>query len=299
MNNTTELKTRIKIIKQTRQITKAMHLISSAKMKRAMARYNSNLPYFQRVHSVLKEILEHSGNLQHRYFLPGTAERTAYLVIGSDRGLAGGYSQNLNNFAWEHMQGRNVVRLIAIGSLTAGFFLRKQQSIDKTFMHLSQDPSLHNSRLIAAYLLDLFNRGIADEIYLVYTDFVSAALQKNKAEKLLPLGLDMFGDVEASGKLQSDLEYFPSKDNVLEKLVPEYLIGAVYGALVHSFTSEQSARMNAMDSATRNADELVNSLTLQYNRARQWGITEEIIEISAGAEAHAEGSREHGSTANR
>ena len=274
MKNINELKNRIKIIKQTRQITKAMYLISSAKMKRAMSRYNNNLPYFTQVKTVLKELWEHNGNLQHRYFLPGDGEHTAYIVMGTDRGLAGGYSHALNNFAWEHMQGKNVVRLITIGTLTANFFSRMQMSIDRTFVDLSHDPSLHSSRLIAAYLLDLFNRNKVSEIYLIYTEYVNAALQRNKAVKLLPLSIDIFSNVDPREKKQQDLEFIPSKESVLEKLVPEYLIGTVYGALVHSFASEQSARMNAMDSATRNAEDLISELTLQYNRARQWGITQ-------------------------
>jgi len=295
MKNINELKNRIKVIKQTKQITKAMYLISSAKMKRAMARYHSNLPYFTRVKTVLKEIWEHNGNLQHKYCLDDPEASAAYIVIGTDRGLAGGYSQALNNFAWEHIQDKNVVRLITIGTLTAGFFSRRQVETDHTFVDLSHDPSLHSARLIAAYLLDLFNRNIASEIYLVYTEYVNAALQRNKAVRLLPLGPETFKDVKPTGERQQDLEFIPSKESVLEKMVPEYLVGTVYGALVHSFASEQSARMNAMDSATRNADELVESLTLQYNRARQWGITQEIIEISAGTNAHAGGSNDYGS----
>ncbi|HOV69723.1 MAG TPA: ATP synthase F1 subunit gamma [Clostridia bacterium] len=285
MKNKTEIKHRIHAISQTRQITKAMHLISIAKMKRVMARYQANSFYFDHVRTTLKDILNHSGEMNSQFFTHRKTNRAAYIVIGGDKGLAGGYNHEVIKEALRQMKGKDNVYVMSIGQIVNHYFYRHGVHVNMEFLHMSQNPSLYNARTVAETLVSLYEQDALDEVWVVYTHLVAPSVQQPRTIKILPIEKDDFKDVADVSHYSSELMFFPSIDIVCKGLVTEYLIGIIYAVLVQAFASEQAARVAAMDSATRNATEFIRKLTLEYNQVRQEQITNEIAEITAGADA--------------
>ncbi len=279
-----DIKQRIKSINETQQITKAMHLISSAKVKKALQRYESNKSYQEKVRFTIKDILKHSESIEHIYLEHNEGERAAYVVISADKGLAGGYNHNVLNLALSHMKDKAEKYILTVGYVGKDFFEHEGYMVDVEFLHTAQDPSLYNARQIAYDILDLYESRMMDEVYVVYTAFISPVKQEPRVLKLLPVEISDFEDVEAM-EYAADMLYLPSPKEVFDRLIPEYLIGLLYSTLVQSFVSEQYARMVAMDSATKNATKMINKLVSEYNRARQNQITQEITEIVSGADA--------------
>jgi F-type H+-transporting ATPase subunit gamma len=285
MASMADIKHSIRSISETEQITRAMHLISTSKMKKAISKYESNHVHFERVQSALKDIFAHTHELEHPWVGASKGKRAAYIVIAADKGMCGGYNHNVLNLALEHMQQSTERYILTVGHMARAFFDRRGYMVDVEFLHVSQNPSLYNARNITSDILELFDNGIMDEVYVVYTKFISVMKQEPRVIKLLPLCIADLIDVAAETQYNAELFYHPSPKEVFDILVPQYIIGLVYGCLVQSFASEQCARMTAMESATNNAEEMIDSLTKEYNRARQFAITNEISEIIGALEA--------------
>ena len=280
-----DIKHSIRSISETEQITRAMHLISTSKMRKAINKYESNHMHFERVQAALKDILAHSRELSHPYIGESEHGRAAYVVIAADKGLCGGYNHNVLNLAYDYMQQSEERYILTVGQEARAFFNRKNYMIDVEFLHVSQNPSLYNARNITNDILELYDNGLMDEVYVVYTEFHSVLRQEAKVLKLLPLSMSNFEDVNIEAQYSAEMFYHPTPGEVFDILVPQYIIGLVYGCLVQSFASEQCARMTAMENATKNAEEMIDDLTKQYNRARQFAITNEISEIIGALEA--------------
>jgi F-type H+-transporting ATPase subunit gamma len=289
-----DIRVRIKSVNETKQITKAMKLISASKLRKAKEQFEVTVPFFFRIQSTMKFILSHTqGEENLKYFEKREKikkKKIGFVVVSGDKTLCGGYNINVMKTAESAIKeigGDNDVKLFVVGNVGRADFLRKGYNIDMEFLYTVQNPTFYRARDIANVLIDLFNSNQLDEVYLVYTKMINSLKLEPQVMKILPLeAVDFEQTEEESHKTEYllDFAFKPSMDAVFERLVPQYLRGIVFGALVEAFTSEQSARMTAMDSATRNADEIINKLTLYYNRARQAAITQEITEVIGGAE---------------
>ena len=281
MSDTAEIKHRIKSVSDTHQITKAMELISVSKMRKAMEKQAVNTAYFNSVRSTIKDIMRHSTDIRHKYLVHRPNDRTAYIVIAGDKGLAGAFNSNVLNLAWEHMQTRPVHYVVTIGQMARAFFEGKHQPVDLEFTHAVTNPTLHDARGIMRDILDLYDRNLMDEVVVVFTHMYSTTVQKPELVRLLPIvESDIPGDVESS--FTGEILYDPSPNKVLNVLVPQYLVGMIYSVLIHSFASEHASRMLAMSNANKNADKMLESLNLEYNRSRQSAITTELLDLASG-----------------
>jgi F-type H+-transporting ATPase subunit gamma len=287
-----EIKLRIKSIKETRQITKAFKLISAAKLKKAKKQLEQTLPYFNTVKAAIADILIHSGHIDNIYFdlrSDKTERKTGFIVLTGDKGLAGGYNHNIIKLAEGRINETPDSLLFVAGHVGHNYFGRKNRKMYKDFDYPVQNPTTYRAREIAEIVLELFRNGELDEVYIVYTLMASTIKLVPQIMKLLPLDLkavhEDIGISEEDVKIDDMFTYEPSPKAVFDVLIPKYVKGIIYGALVEAFTSEQSARMTAMDNATSNADDMLQSLNLFYNRARQAAITQEISEIVGGASA--------------
>ncbi len=292
MTNMHDIKARIKSIKETKQITNAMRLISASKLKKARRQLEATLPYFTKVKDTIADILIHSSNVNSIFFdlrHKKKAKKKGYLIISGDRGLAGSYNHNLLNFIEKVLDGDRNSLLFVAGQIGRAYLLEKGYNVDINFDYHVQDPTIFMAREIAEMLVKYFEDGILDEINLIYTMMKSSIQFEPQIIKLLPL--DPHDLLKDSGIKVKNLDmddlliYEPSTDAVLEVLIVKYIKGFIYGAFVESFTSEQTARLSAMDNATTNADKMLHQLSLQYNRARQAAITQEISEIVGGITA--------------
>lgn len=290
-NNMREIKSRIKSINQMQQITKAMKLISASKLKKARGQLAETLPYFNKVKETIADILAHSGDVESSYFDIRdlrTGSKKAYIILTGDRGFAGGYNGNIKKLAESSIgdDKENTLLLVA-GMSGRSYFVRKKYNVHTEFDYAVQNPTVFRAREIADTVLDLYNKQEVDEVYIIYTEMKSAISLEPKLLKLLPLELSALREDVKIEKIKIDeqIKYEPSTTEVLDVLIPKYIKGIVYGTFVEAFTSEQNARMTAMDSATKNADEMLMKLNLYYNRVRQAAITQEISEIVGGAAA--------------
>ncbi len=293
MAQISEIKGRIRSIKDTKQITKAMKLISAAKLKRARRQLDHALPYFEKVRSTMVDILMHSGDIKNNFFDlrdEKKGKKKAYLVLTGDKGLAGGYNHNMIKMVEEHLERDRDALLFVAGNVGKYHFSKNKYNVYMEFDYPVQNPTVYRAREIAELILKLFTEGVFDEMYLAFTYMRSTVSIEPQVIKLLPLELyalkeDMKIAENIEDKVDNIIVYDPSPQEVLDILVGKYVKGVVYGAFVEAFTSEQSARMTAMDSATANADDMLAGLSLSYNRARQAKITQELSEIVGGAEA--------------
>ncbi|MEH7222165.1 F0F1 ATP synthase subunit gamma [Bacillus sp. JJ1566] len=278
-----DIKTRITSTKKTSQITKAMQMVSASKFSRAEANAKSFVPYMEKIQEVVANIAVGSSEASHPMLLHRPVKKTAYIVITSDRGLAGAYNSNVIRGAYQAMQKRHKstdeFTVIAIGRVGRDFFVKRGISVSLEIAGLSDQPSFAEIKDIANATVNMFTDGTYDELYMWYNHFVSAIQHDVTEKKLLPLS-DL-----AANKKQTSYEFEPSQEDILEVLLPQYAESLIYGALLDGKASEHSARMTAMKNATDNAKELIDSLTLSYNRARQAAITQEITEIVGGAAA--------------
>jgi F-type H+-transporting ATPase subunit gamma len=292
MLNMNEIKQRIRSIRQTRQITKAMYLISSVKLKKAMDRYAQNAFYIDRIRSIMKDILLHLGEVDHPFLQHRTGNRTAFLVIAGDKGLAGAYNHNVLSLASRRYWRPTSGTCSRWDTWPLSFFHRRKIMVDVEFLHTAQNPKLSNARQIAEVFIDLYEQNLIDKVYIIYTHMINTMHQQLRVLKLLSLELSDFEDVKAEEAHFGSLEYDPDPNTVFESLVPQYVIGIVYATLVQAYASEQSCRMHAMDNATHNADEMIDNLDREYRRARQTAVTQEIIEVVSGNNViHRAGSR--------
>lgn len=288
MPSRSELLERIKSVRETQQITKAMYLISTTKVRRARAQLNATLPYYRRIRETITDILQHSPDVTSHFIWRDIGDRPkkiGYIVITGDKGLCGAYNHNVIKEAVRQIDNTIDSSLFVIGEVGRHYFLSHGYTIDIEFLYTAQDPSIYNARDIADMIVKLYNQQLLDEIYIVYTELVSTVRQEVRTLRLLPLETERFKLDEDNDGIREFIKYEPSRHAVFRVLVPEYIKGLIYGALVESFTSEHSARMLAMQTATDNADELLKDLTLTYNTVRQGAITQEVAEIIGGADA--------------
>ena len=292
MASITEIRNRMRSIQQTLKITNAMYLISSAKVKKARKQLAEVEPYFDRLAKTILDIFRHSPDLQHRYIegheKPKEERKTGFVVITGDKGLAGAYNHNVLKLAESYLARKKDPTLFLIGQMGRHYFEKKNISIDGEFMYTAQDPTLERAREIVDTLVGLFEQGALDDIYLVFTHTYSAMRMEPEIIKLLPLDRAMLSarrGLSEADQYRDVVRYEPSKEAVLDVLVPGVLKGYMFAALVESFCSEQNARMTAMDTASDSAKEMLSALSLEFNRARQGAITQEITEIAGGAAA--------------
>ena len=290
MASITEIRSRMRSIEQTLKITNAMYLISSAKVKKARKQLSEVEPYFDRLARTILDIFRHSPELQHR-FIEGHHKsredrKTGFVVITGDKGLAGAYNHNVLKLAESYLERKKDSTLFLIGQMGRHYFEKKNIPIDGEFMYTAQDPTITRAREISNALLNLYEDGALDEIYLVFTRSYSAMRMEPEIIKLLPLDRAMLSarrGLSEADQYRDVVRYEPSPEAVLDVLVPGVIKGYLFSALVESFCSEQNARMTAMDSASESAREMLKTLSLEFNRARQGVITQEITEIAGGA----------------
>lgn len=277
-----DIKRRIRSVSSTKQITKAMELVSSAKLRKAREKLERTRPYYQTIVRSIQEILSGTTGIRHPFLIKREVKNKAYIVLTGDRGLAGGYNSNAIKMAESQITDKESTSIIAVGQKARDHFKRRGYKIAGEYLHISEDPEFLDAQSIGNLVVELYKKGEVDEVSLVYTQFKSVISQDPKVIKLLPAEGINEGDEKKKTTL---IEYEPSPEEVLDYLIPKYIQSAIYGALIESSASEQGARRTAMESATDNAEEMIDDLKLVYNRARQASITQEISEIVGGAEA--------------
>ena len=274
--STKEIKTRIRSMESTRQITKAMEMVATSKLRRAQSQVLAARPYFETLRDTLDNITASDRDFSSPYLQNRPVKKTAYIVIAGDRGLAGGYNSNILKAVLADMEGKDAT-ILPVGKKAVEFFKQRKCSLLTENHCEAEDMTLGDCFTAAKKLCKQFLTGQFDEIILAYTEFMSVLSQVPRLVPLLPLRRQ---EKAASG---SDIVYEPDCETVFGAIIPEYLGGLLYGALCESRAAEQAARRTAMDSATQNADEMIADLSLQFNRARQAAITSEIIDIIAGS----------------
>lgn len=278
-----EIKSRINSTKKTSQITKAMHMVSASKLNRAELNAKSFVPYMEKIQEVVASIALGSKDVSHPMLTSRPIKKTGYVVITSDRGLVGGYNANILRLVYQTIQKRHKSQdeyaIIAIGRKGRDYFVKRGIGVAMEITGLPDHPTFADIKEITQKAVGMYQEETIDELYLYYSHFVSAIQQEVMTKKLLPLT-----DIASEKKLIS-YEYEPSAEEILEVLLPQYAESLIFGALLDGKASEHASSMTAMKSATDNAKDLINSLSLQYNRGRQAAITQEITEIVGGAAA--------------
>lgn len=299
MSNVKELKDRIGAVRDTRQITNAMFLVASTKLRHAKEDLERTRPYFDALRREMFRLFRADSGLVNRYFydedgtLPDDGV-SGILVITGDKGLAGAYNLNVLRKAEALTKENPGARLFVIGEYGRRWFQTRRIPIEPEFRYSAQIPNQDDSRDICTRLLELYQRSELDEILVVYTDMQSSVSSAVRVDRLLPLARSRLAAAERDpfSAAEIEYEYFPSQEAVLEAVMRSYLSGFIYSAVVDSLCAEQNARVTSMESANRNAEELIAALSLQLNRERQSAITQEITEISAGAQAQRRGRKE-------
>lgn len=269
-------------IQSTQQITKAMKLVSTVKLQRAKGRAEKSKSYFECMYATVKSVLAKSGNIEHPYLKSGSSSKKAVIVITSNRGLAGGYNSNVIKLITKGDFNKEDIVVYAIGSKGRDYLSRHGYQIGGDYSDVIEEPIYADAMRISDDLLKAFAEGEIGEIYLAYTAFKNTVSHIPTLLKLLPVDTDGIEDVDDDKAL---MNFEQDEEEALNMLIPKYITSLIYGGMVEAVASENGARMQAMDSATSNAEEMIEKLSLQYNRARQGSITQELTEIIAGAEA--------------
>ena len=291
MANTKEIQKRMKSIQDTMKITSAMYMISSAKLRSAKQKLENTEPYFYALQSAISRLLRHIPDAKSRYFdqheeIPDDKKRRGYIVITADKGLAGAYNHNVIKMAHELFEQGENNKLFVVGELGRQYFTKEGLEVDTEFKYTVQNPSLHRARVITERILELYNNNELDEVYIIYTKMENAMAMENVNMQLLPLKKADFkvGQIPAD-IYQEEIKADTTMQDILEHVVPNYVNGFIYGALVESFASEHNSRMMAMQAATDSAKEMLQTLSIEYNRVRQAAITQQITEVIGGAKA--------------
>lgn len=288
MKNLFEIKKELTAARETRQVTNAMYLLSSAQVKKSMGSVEHNRHYTTSIHRVMGEILHSAGSFSHPFLTPEPVGKTAFLVIASDKGMCGSFNHDVVDAALAQVQTHPEPFITTVGSVATDLFRAAGIEPSLQWIGPSVDPSLYYSRQIAEHFLEMYRLHQIDEWVMIYTAYHSRSSWQVETTRLLPLKESDFTDVVALDAAVHEPLYQPDEQSVFDTAVPQYLIGLVYEALQQSAACESMARMTAMQSATDNADEMIRKLTLGYNAARQLAITSEINEIANAAELAAE-----------
>ena len=273
-------------VQSTQQITKAMKLVSTVKLQRAKGRAEKSKAYFECIYATVKSILARTGFIEHPYLKPAEGGKKAIVVITSNRGLAGGYNSNVIKLVTKGDFKKEDVKIYAVGRKGKDAFTRYGYEIAADHSDMIEEPAYVDAMQISNELLKAFSEGEIGEIYLAYTAFKNTVSHVPTLLKLLPVEPGMEGeDAESIEDEKALMNFEQDEEEALAMLIPKYVTSLIYGGMVEAVASENGARMQAMDSATSNAEEMIEKLSLQYNRARQGSITQELTEIIAGAEA--------------
>lgn len=286
-----DIKRRKSSIQSTQQITKAMKLVSTVKLQRARQNAEKSEDYFHAMYSTVQSILGRTGSLEHRYLKPGEGGKKAVIVITSNRGLAGGYNSNVVKLITRGELKDEDLSIYAIGK-KGKEALQKNYEIKADYSYVIEEPAYADAMAISREVLSAFENGEISEIYLAYTGFKNTVVHVPTLVKLLPVEVSE----ETSGKTgeavkeaeddnRAPMNFEPEDEEALDMIIPKYVTSLIYGGMIEAVASENGARMQAMDSATSNAEDMISSLSLLYNRARQGSITQELTEIIAGANA--------------
>ena len=281
-SNMKDIKRRIKSVESTKQITNAMQLVASSKLIKAKEKSDASKPFFNTLYDTMKEIVSEDATFSSIYTRKRKNNVTLLVVIGGDRGLAGGFNANVLKLAqkrYDELSKETQVVILPIGRKAVEYFEKRDFKIMTRYENISESISIYGAMGIADKIIDVYNKDKIDRVELFYTDCVSPLLQEEKHIKLIPL------DIEVDKTNISLTNYEPSAEEVFDSLIPKYIAGVLFGAIVDSFAAEQAARRTAMENATDNANEMISNLSLVYNRARQAAITQEITEIVSGANA--------------
>lgn len=284
MSSIAEIRHHIKAISETAKITRAMHLIASAKMKKAMHAHDQTMQYYSLVRSNMRFILDNTPDDFQSDFYRANGRRACYLVVAGDKGMCGGYNHDVLKLAYrEVLDTRHLnTRLITFGHMATDFFKRKGVIVDENYLTAVQNPTLDQAREIAAGLCRRYKRDEFDEVFIIFTQMLKGGITQPMRLSLLPITKHTVKNVPPMHNPTSGLQYWPNARGVLDSMAQHYVVGVIYSCLVQSFASENRARMTAMESATRNADDMLKKLSLQLNHARQAAITQEINEIIGG-----------------
>lgn len=280
-----DIKRRKESIQSTGQITKAMKLVATVKLQKAKARAENSGPYFKAMYQAVKSILKKSSNLNHPYLTAGQSPKKGVILITSNRGLAGGYNSNVIKLVTQSDMKKEDVVIYAVGRKGRDGLARRGYEIAGDYSDAINEPLFSDASEIGKKVLEDFTAGKIGEIYLAYTDFKNTVSHIPTMVKLLPVALDESAQEEDTTDDLTLMNFEPEAEEALGMIVPKYINSLIYGGLVQAAASENGARMQAMDSATNNAEEMISDLGLKYNRARQSSITQELTEIIAGANA--------------
>ena len=283
-----EIKRRRTSIQSTQQITKAMKLVSTVKLQRARQRAENSKAYFTYMYKTITSMLVKAGNVDHPYVKGSDSKNIGIVTVTSNRGLAGGYNANIVRMVMGSGFDKENVRLYTVGRKGLEGLERKGYQINADYSDVIEEPTFADAKEIGERLLADFANGEIGEIYVAYTEFKNTVSQVPKLMKLLPVDAEgMQANAEEMSELDklTPMNFEPEEEEAIALLIPKYMTSILYGAFVEAVASENGARMQAMDSATNNAEEIISDLELKYNRARQGAITQELTEIIAGAEA--------------
>ncbi len=278
-----DIKRRKVSIQSTQQITKAMKLVSTVKLQKAKQRAEQSQAYFKCMYDTVVSMLAKAGELDHPYLKPGHSKKKGIIVITSNRGLAGGYNSNIIKLITKGNLKKEDLQLYIIGKKGRDSLQKYGYSIKEDYSEMLDEPLYSEAMELSAKVLEDFTNGEIGEIYLAYTGFKNTVVHNPTLLKLLPVDMKNVKEDTTGAKAQMNFE--PSDDRALDMIIPKYITSLIYGGLVESVASENGARMQAMDSATSNAEDMIEDLTLMFNRARQGSITQELTEIIAGANA--------------
>jgi len=278
-----DIKRRKGSIQSTQQITKAMKLVSTVKLQRAKQRAEQSQAYFDGMYKTVQKMLAKSGNIDHPYLTSTGSEKQLVIMITSNRGLAGGYNSNVVKLVTQGDFTRENVVVTTVGKKGRDAMQRLKYEVAEDYSDVIEEPTYQNAMEIARQALELYSEGKVGEIYLAYTHFKNTVVQQPVLMKLLPV--EAQAQEEKATEDNVPMNFEPEEEEALGLLIPKYVTSLIYGGMVESVASENGARMQAMDSATNNAEEMISDLTLLYNRARQGSITQELTEIIAGAQA--------------
>lgn len=289
MESAKEIKDRMRSIQDTMKITGAMYMISSSKLKKAKKSLQDTEPYFYTLQSTMSRILRHLPEMHSIYFQQQEKPekgKKGYIVVTADKGMAGAYNHNIMKLAHEQIQKETDAKLYVLGELGRHYFEQQGIPIDRQFHYTVQNPSLSRARKIAENILEDYLNHEVDEVYMIYTKMINSMENEVQMEQLLPLKRADFNSMKLPLNIpMEELALKPSPEAVMDRIIPEYLVGFIYGALVESYSSEQNSRLMAMEAATDNAARILHELDVRYHRARQAAITQEITEVIGGARA--------------
>jgi F-type H+-transporting ATPase subunit gamma len=283
MANPNEIRHRIAAVEQTRKITGAMEMVSSNRMRRVMGHIEYNRQYFEHIRKMMRELLSATHDLSHPYLHERPEGRRTYIVMSGDKGLCGSYNAAVLEYMDARLDEHPDSTLITIGNTAEEHYRRRGRVPDIAMLGIVQDPTLKTARRFAREIMRLYDENLTDEIHVVYTSFYGETKNKPVEVRLLPIYMEDYEDVSDAQAL-NELMFLTTPQAMFDQLVPQYVLGLAFGMMVQAYASEHYSRMNAMHNSTSNAQDMLKSLTTQYNLARQSAITNEIAEITGASE---------------